>query len=809
MDPVDSQLDDLKRASAALHRSQTCDSLAISLQKPSQIYSKEVHSSTDLTTDTSIFNKQSLDMPLFRSPKRKNENGSGLSVGKLVNSSSSSIVNNVIDFPSIKIEQAEYKRGTPSMEIFNANDVALLERPPQIRAGGHGGKPRSKTDSATQNAFRGEDLAYSAMTPLASPTLSVTSNSDINLNKTKSRAGSVNPLEVYASQKRNKVFHSLFKTIPEDDKLHVEYICALSRDILLQGHLFMSDHHICFNSNILGWVTNLVLPYEDITNIEKKRTAKMFPNAITVETTEAKHIFTSFVSRDPAFSFMNTLWVEKSGKAKRNLSLESVSSQDDQFSESGDDSDSDSDSDSDDSGSDISDIAPISDNGITPGKITRDIKSSPLKAGNIPLSTQPMASNMTIPEPATHAPTNANVQLDSSVNEREICDEIIEAPLGVVFNLLFSDDINFIQTLNEDLKNRDLSTIPNFADVDGKPQRQYSYVKPLNGPIGPKQTTCNITESIEKNDFNDFCYVLSSTTTPDVPSGNAFIVKSKFYLSWAENNKTRFIITCYVEWTGKSWIKGAIEKGSFDGQNEYSKQLVSALNKSVKGESKSTEVDTHKVRKHKKGSKAKKVRSSHPEKSSSNEKSKVETFYQPTMDNVNELLDMIPLSKSIAVPILAIVAFLLLYILVILPFSFIISRITGSHKVNIENTNSSGIHNSYGHSKFGNGDSFRMNAGIGAGFDPRFLMNSNYMILIPMNNNNQEFNGWLKDQYQNNNGKEKAADSAVNNKKSSLLEGDVDDVLNDYSNQELDQFIKETQERLSALKEKASLRDII
>lgn len=37
----------------------------------------------------------------------------------------------------------------------------------------------------------------------------------------------------------------------------LDYSCALQREILVHGRLFVSLHHICFNSNIFGWVTNV------------------------------------------------------------------------------------------------------------------------------------------------------------------------------------------------------------------------------------------------------------------------------------------------------------------------------------------------------------------------------------------------------------------------------------------------------------------------------------------------------------------------------------------------------------------------
>jgi hypothetical protein len=39
----------------------------------------------------------------------------------------------------------------------------------------------------------------------------------------------------------------------------IDYKCALQKEILLQGHIYVSEHHVCFKSNIFGWVTNVTI----------------------------------------------------------------------------------------------------------------------------------------------------------------------------------------------------------------------------------------------------------------------------------------------------------------------------------------------------------------------------------------------------------------------------------------------------------------------------------------------------------------------------------------------------------------------
>jgi len=77
-----------------------------------------------------------------------------------------------------------------------------------------------------------------------------------------------------ANHKRNADFHELFRAIPEGDYLiegtsargyrpyiiaycYPDYGCALQREILVQGRIYISENHICFHTNIFGWVTDV------------------------------------------------------------------------------------------------------------------------------------------------------------------------------------------------------------------------------------------------------------------------------------------------------------------------------------------------------------------------------------------------------------------------------------------------------------------------------------------------------------------------------------------------------------------------
>ncbi len=86
-----------------------------------------------------------------------------------------------------------------------------------------------------------------------------------------------------------------------------------------------------------------------------------------------------------------------------------------------------------------------------------------------------------------------------------------------------------------------------------------SYIKPLGGGVGPKQTVCHIIDEAEFFNPDEYVSMITTTKTPDVPSGGVFSVKTRTCLTWAGANSTKVVVTTQVEFTGKSWIKSMCE----------------------------------------------------------------------------------------------------------------------------------------------------------------------------------------------------------------------------------------------------------
>jgi len=104
-----------------------------------------------------------------------------------------------------------------------------------------------------------------------------------------------------------------------------------------------------------------------------------------------------------------------------------------------------------------------------------------------------------------------------------------------------------------------------------------TYIKPLAGSLGPKQTKCEIKHEMVYCDFDDFISTVTTTRTPDVPSGGVFAVKTRTCVMWASPVSSKVVITSQIEWSGRSFIKGIIEKSAIDGQKAYHGDLEKAM----------------------------------------------------------------------------------------------------------------------------------------------------------------------------------------------------------------------------------------
>ncbi|XP_047011530.1 GRAM domain-containing protein 2B isoform X5 [Ictalurus punctatus] len=102
----------------------------------------------------------------------------------------------------------------------------------------------------------------------------------------------------------NNQYHKIFKDISENELLKQSYTCALQKDILYQGRLFVSDNWICFHSKVFGKDTKIAIPVISVSVIKKTKTAILVPNALIIATAQERYVFVSFLSRDTTYKIL-------------------------------------------------------------------------------------------------------------------------------------------------------------------------------------------------------------------------------------------------------------------------------------------------------------------------------------------------------------------------------------------------------------------------------------------------------------------------------------------------------------------------
>ncbi|KAM3874147.1 GRAM domain-containing protein 2B-like [Diretmus argenteus] len=107
--------------------------------------------------------------------------------------------------------------------------------------------------------------------------------------------------------KTNAQYHKLFKEISKDELLKQSYTCALQKDMLYQGKMFVSDNWVCFHSKVFGRDTKISIPVLSVTLIKKTKTAILVPNALVIATTSERHVFVSFLSRDTTYKLLKSI----------------------------------------------------------------------------------------------------------------------------------------------------------------------------------------------------------------------------------------------------------------------------------------------------------------------------------------------------------------------------------------------------------------------------------------------------------------------------------------------------------------------
>ncbi|XP_040108846.1 protein Aster-A isoform X3 [Oryx dammah] len=418
-------------------------------------------------------------------------------------------------------------------------------------------------------------------------------------------------------KQRNEDFRKLFSKLPEAERLIVDYSCALQREILLQGRLYLSENWICFYSNIFRWETTISIQLKEVTCLKKEKTAKLIPNAIQICTENEKHFFTSFGARDRCFLLIFRLWqnalLEKTLSPRELWHLVhqcygselGLTSEDEdyvcplQLNGLG-------------SPKDVGDVIALSD--ITPsgaadhsqepspaasrrGRITPNLSRASSDADHgaeedkeEQTDSQPDASSSQtvtpVAEPPSAEPTppdgptslgpldllpSEELLTDTSNSSSSTGEEADLAALlpdlsgrlliNSVFHvgaerlqqMLFSDS-PFLQDFLQQCKFTDVTLSPWSGDSKCHQRRVLTYTIPINNPLGPKSASVVETQTLfRRGPQAGGCVVDSEVLTQGIPYQDYFYTAHRYCILGLARNKARLRVSSEIRYRKQPW----------------------------------------------------------------------------------------------------------------------------------------------------------------------------------------------------------------------------------------------------------------
>ncbi|XP_021040550.1 protein Aster-C isoform X3 [Mus caroli] len=423
---------------------------------------------------------------------------------------------------------------------------------------------------------------------------------------------------------RNEEYRQQFTHLPDSEKLIADYACALQKDILVQGRLYLSENWLCFYSNIFRWETTISIALKNITFMTKEKTARLIPNAIQIIAEGEKFFFTSFGARDRSYLIIFRLWqnvlLDKSltrqefwqllqqnygtelglnaeemehllsieenvhPRSPGRSSVDDAGERDEKFSQAI--------SFTQESVSRVSETESL--DGSSPkrglgkenSQSERHVRKSPSLASEKRLSRAPSKS--------LDLNKNEYLSLDKSstsdsVDEENIPEKDLQGRLYInrvfhisaerMFELLFTSS-HFMQRFANSRNIIDVVSTPWTVESGGNQLRTMTYTVVLSNPLTGKYTAATEKQTLYKESREaQFYLVDSEVLTHDVPYHDYFYTLNRYCIVRSAKQRCRLRVSTDVKYRKQPWglIKSLIEKNSWSSLESYFKKLESDL----------------------------------------------------------------------------------------------------------------------------------------------------------------------------------------------------------------------------------------
>ncbi|XP_050678803.1 protein Aster-B-like isoform X3 [Leptidea sinapis] len=384
-------------------------------------------------------------------------------------------------------------------------------------------------------------------------------------------------------------FKRLFKELPDDERLIVDYSCAIQRDILAHGRLYASQSYLCFYANIFGWETCLSIRWKDVTAITKEKTALVIPNAILVCTDTEKNFLTSFTGRDKAYLMLFRIW--QNALMDQPLTTTEIW----QWVHTCYGAELGFDSDEEGCPCDLPDEPQLPDtsedavdnSSMDLARELRDAReSSPPLLNGSGLGTGAEDADMI---PTDMSDTSESEPEKNHNGGEEICTSTHEGKILLREEFPFNIDQLFTMIFTNSKFNLELLAARKSSDYvqspwepqNGVKCRQVSYTLGLtSGPIGPKEVHVSETQVMNKCSKPGALYSIESTSeNSGIPYADYFSVRAHYCLERVSDSMSRITFYGWVHYKKSMWpmVKTFLEKNAISGMEEFVALLTTQL----------------------------------------------------------------------------------------------------------------------------------------------------------------------------------------------------------------------------------------
>uniref|UniRef100_A0A672GA53 VASt domain-containing protein n=1 Tax=Salarias fasciatus TaxID=181472 RepID=A0A672GA53_SALFA len=389
-------------------------------------------------------------------------------------------------------------------------------------------------------------------------------------------------------------FRKLFKEVPSSERLIVDYTCALQRDILLQGRLYLSENWVCFYSNVFRG-TKIMLILGDVRAMTREKTARLIPNAIQISTEAEKFFFTSFSAREKSYQgifrmWQNTLmqkpltssefWLMVRQHYGNDLGLSHEEMESLQMSS--------------ESNMQTSLTAKLGgeDN---QGRMERPPSLRITAAEYAPVETstpqrEESPSPIDVLGPVcldylrfliSSSPSSVEERGDVShqASGRLYLNKVFHIGANKMFELLFTDS-SFIRRFMNVRKMTNSSFTAWQKDASGNMKRSLNYTITITNPLIGKFSAATENQTLYKESRDGQYYLVDSEVyTHDVPYHDYFYTQNRYCIMSNSKRKCRLRVYTDVKYKKQPWglVKSFITKNSWSGIEEYFKQLEAEL----------------------------------------------------------------------------------------------------------------------------------------------------------------------------------------------------------------------------------------